>query len=263
MNEDLLKVRECMNLYSSLNTLRNNCARIQQEYNVAVSQKIDINKIKNDIEVNKDDYRVSKFWMWVLFVAFSMTIPLMCKVLGVIPLIDTQLGMVLFIILIFAFSILIPYVILKFRVLVKRSKAQNEYNSKVARATEKNKKIDEQCAEISNRLAQERNKCNDFANQLRANPEIIIPEHYWGVAGDIYNLMMNKRADTVKEAINLLEDIWHKNRLEDLTAQNAPIYIPNDNSAELDLLRKQVDATKQNTRAVENLDSWLRIKSME
>ena len=153
--------------------------------------------------------------------------------------------------------------ILMLHVAKKRKDAQRSYDKKLGRANEDNQKVMTACNGIREQMSALENKYESLASKMRTDANIVIPESYWFAVDDIYSLLANGRADSVKEAINLLEDIWHKNRLENIAAQSAYIYDSNDNSEELDLLRRQVEATEKHTKAVEDLDLHLFLRSLK
>lgn len=281
-NADLEKIKQYISKYREVNAIRQDYAQLQQKLNIEANKAKDIKKIKN----TASEYRVSRaailFLSFVLFDVNSALIVFWLdgkifaggliikeKIVNFVNSADASnatwvIAIVMSAILLFL--LLAPLearLILMLHVAKKRKDAQRSYDKKLGRANEDNQRVMTACNEIREQMSALENKYESLASKMRTDANIVIPESYWFAVDDICTLLANGRADSVKEAINLLEDIWHKNRLENIAAQSAYIYDSNDNSEELDLLRRQVEATEKHTKAVEDLDLHLFLRSLK
>lgn len=281
-NADSEKIKQYISKYREVNAIRQDYAQLQQKLNIESNKAKDIKKIKN----TASEYRVSRaailFLSFVLFDVNSALIVFWLdgkifangliikeKIVNFVNSADASnatwvIAIVMSAILLFL--LLAPLearLILMLHVAKKRKDAQRSYDKKLGRANEDNQKVMTACNGIREQMSALENKYESLASKMRTDANIVIPESYWFAVDDIYSLLANGRADSVKEAINLLEDIWHKNRLENIAAQSAYIYDSNDNSEELDLLRRQVEATEKHTKAVEDLDLHLFLRSLK
>lgn len=281
-NADSEKIKQYISKYREVNAIRQDYAQLQQKLNIESNKAKDIKKIKN----TASEYRVSRaailFLSFVLFDVNSALIVFWLdgkifaggliikeKIVNFVNSADASnatwvIAIVMSAILLFL--LLAPLearLILMLHVAKKRKDAQRSYDKKLRRANEDNQKVMTACNGIREQMSALENKYESLASKMRTDANIVIPESYWFAVDDIYSLLANGRADSVKEAINLLEDIWHKNRLENIAAQSAYIYDSNDNSEELDLLRRQVEATEKHTKAVEDLDLHLFLRSLK
>lgn len=281
-NADSEKIKQYISKYREVNAIRQDYAQLQQKLNIESNKAKDIKKIKN----TASEYRVSRaailFLSFVLFDVNSALIVFWLdgkifangliikeKIVNFVNSADASnakwvIAIVMSAVLLFL--LLAPLearLILMLHVAKKRKDAQRSYDKKLRRANEDNQKVMTACNGIREQMSALENKYESLASKMRTDANIVIPESYWFAVDDIYSLLANGRADSVKEAINLLEDIWHKNRLENIAAQSAYIYDSNDNSEELDLLRRQVEATEKHTKAVEDLDLHLFLRSLK
>lgn len=281
-NADSEKIKQYISKYREVNAIRQDYAQLQQKLNIEANKAKDIKKIKN----TASEYRVSKAALLFLsFVLFDVNSALIIfwldgkifangliikeKIVNFVNSADASnatwvIAIVMSTVLLFL--LLAPLearLILMLHVAKKRKDAQRSYNKKLGRANEDNQKVMTACNGIREQMSLLEYKYEKLASKMRTDANIVIPESYWFAVDDIYSLLANGRADSVKEAINLLEDIWHKNRLENIAAQSAYIYDSNDNSEELDLLRRQVEATEKHTKAVEDLDLHLFLRSLK
>lgn len=281
-NADSETIKQYISKYREVNAIRQDYAQLQQKLNIESNKAKDIKKIKN----TASEYRVSRaailFLSFVLFDVNSALIVFWLdgkifangliikeKIVNFVNSADASnatwvIAIVMSAILLFL--LLAPLearLILMLHVAKKRKDAQRSYDKKLRRANEDNQKVMTACNGIREQMSALENKYESLASKMRTDANIVIPESYWFAVDDIYSLLANGRADSVKEAINLLEDIWHKNRLENIAAQSAYIYDSNDNSEELDLLRRQVEATEKHTKAVEDLDLHLFLRSLK
>ena len=281
-NADSEKIKQYISKYREVNAIRQDYAQLQQKLNIESNKAKDIKKIKN----TASEYRVSRaailFLSFVLFDVNSALIVFWLdgkifangliikeKIVNFVNSADASnatwvIAIVMSAILLFL--LLAPLearLILMLHVAKKRKDAQRSYDKKLERANEDNQKVMTACNGIQEQMSALENKYESLASKMRTDANIVIPESYWFAVDDICTLLANGRADSVKEAINLLEDIWHKNRLENIAAQSAYIYDSNDNSEELDLLRRQVEATEKHTKAVEDLDLHLFLRSLK
>lgn len=281
-NADSEKIKQYISKYREVNAIRQDYAQLQQKLNIESNKAKDIKKIKN----TASEYRVSRaailFLSFVLFDVNSALIVFWLdgkifangliikeKIVNFVNSADASnatwvIAIVMSAVLLFL--LLAPLearLILMLHVAKKRKDAQRSYDKKLGRANEDNQKVMTVCNGIREQMSALENKYESLASKMRTDANIVIPESYWFAVDDIYSLLANGRADSVKEAINLLEDIWHKNRLENIAAQSAYIYDSNDNSEELDLLRRQVEATEKHTKAVEDLDLHLFLRSLK
>lgn len=281
-NADSEKIKQYISKYREVNAIRQDYAQLQQKLNIESNKAKDIKKIKN----TASEYRVSRaailFLSFVLFDVNSALIVFWLdgkifangliikeKIVNFVNSADASnatwvIAIVMSAVLLFL--LLAPLearLILMLHVAKKRKDAQRSYDKKLRRANEDNQKVMTVCNGIREQMSALENKYESLASKMRTDANIVIPESYWFAVDDIYSLLANGRADSVKEAINLLEDIWHKNRLENIAAQSAYIYDSNDNSEELDLLRRQVEATEKHTKAVEDLDLHLFLRSLK
>ena len=281
-NADLEKIKQYISKYREVNAIRQDYAQLQQKLNIESNKAKDIKKIKNTAL----EYRVSRaailFLSFVLFDVNSALIVFWLdgkifaggliikeKIVNFVNSADASnatwvIAIVMSAILLFL--LLAPLearLILMLHVAKKRKDAQRSYDKKLRRANEDNQRVMTACNGIREQMSALENKYESLASTMRTDANIVIPESYWFAVDDICTLLANGRADSVKEAINLLEDIWHKNRLENIAAQSAYIYDSNDNSEELDLLRRQVEATEKHTKAVEDLDLHLFLRSLK
>lgn len=281
-NADSEKIKQYISKYREVNAIRQDYAQLQQKLNIESNKAKDIKKIKN----TASEYRVSRAALLFLsFVLFDVNSALIVfwldgkifangliikeKIVNFVNSADASnatwvIAIVMSAILLFL--LLAPLearLILMLHVAKKRKDAQRSYDKKLGRANEDNQRVMTACNEIREQMSALENKYESLASKMRTDANIVIPESYWFAVDDIYSLLANGRADSVKEAINLLEDIWHKNRLENIAAQSAYIYDSNDNSEELDLLRRQVEATEKHTKAVEDLDLHLFLRSLK
>ena len=76
----------------------------------------------------------------------------------------------------------------------------------------------------------------EIASYLRA--ECVIPEPYWIYASELCYLIQVKRANNLTSAINLLEDIFHKLRMEN--AQFQQIDMLKCNNEELQKIKESI-----------------------
>ncbi|MGN0569801.1 MAG: hypothetical protein ACI4N4_04770 [Candidatus Fimenecus sp.] len=281
-NTDLERIRQYISQYREVNAIRQDYAQLQQKHNVEANKATDVKRIKNTVA----EYQVSRFALFILsFLFFNINCALttlwldgkisdngliikekIANFVNSADMSNAKWVIAVVMITVLLFLLLAPFeawLILKLRVIKKRREAQRSYDKKLGRANENNQKVMTVCNEIREQLSALEKKYEDIASKMRADANIVIPESYWFAVDDICTLLANGRADSVKEAINLLEDIWHKNRLENIAAQNAYMYDYNDNSEELDLLRQQVEATKKHTKAVEDLDLHLFLRSLK
>lgn len=281
-NADSETIKQYISKYREVNAIRQDYAQLQQKLNIESNKAKDIKKIKN----TASEYRVSRaailFLSFVLFDVNSALIVFWLdgkifangliikeKIVNFVNSADASnakwvIAIVMSAVLLFL--LLAPLearLILMLHVAKKRKDAQRSYDKKLRRANEDNQKVMTACNGIREQMSALENKYESLASKMRTDANIVIPESYWFAVDDIYSLLANGRADSVKEAINLLEDIWHKNRLENIAAQSAYIYDSNDNSEELDLLRRQVEATEKHTKAVEDLDLHLFLRSLK
>ena len=281
-NADLEKIKQYISKYREVSAIRQDYAQLQQKLNIESNKAKDIKKIKNTAL----EYRVSRaailFLSFVLFDVNSALIVFWLdgkifaggliikeKIVNFVNSADASnatwvIAIVMSAILLFL--LLAPLearLILMLHVAKKRKEAQRSYDKKLRRANEDNQRVMTACNGIREQMSALENKYESLASTMRTDANIVIPESYWFAVDDICTLLANGRADSVKEAINLLEDIWHKNRLENIAAQSAYIYDSNDNSEELDLLRRQVEATEKHTKAVEDLDLHLFLRSLK
>lgn len=281
-NADSEKIKQYISKYREVNAIRQDYAQLQQKLNIESNKAKDIKKIKN----TASEYRVSRAALLFLsFVLFDVNSALIVfwldgkifangliikeKIVNFVNSADASnatwvIAIVMSAVLLFL--LLAPLearLILMLHVAKKRKDAQRSYDKKLRRANEDNQKVMTACNGIREQMSALENKYESLASKMRTDANIVIPESYWFAVDDIYSLLANGRADSVKEAINLLEDIWHKNRLENIAAQSAYIYDSNDNSEELDLLRRQVEATEKHTKAVEDLDLHLFLRSLK
>lgn len=281
-NADSEKIKQYISKYREVNAIRQDYAQLQQKLNIEANKAKDIKKIKN----TASEYRVSKAALLFLsFVLFDVNSALIIfwldgkifangliikeKIVNFVNSADASnatwvIAIVMSAVLLFL--LLAPLearLILMLHVAKKRKDAQRSYNKKLGRTNEDNQKVMTACNGIREQMSLLEYKYEKLASKMRTDANIVIPESYWFAVDDIYSLLANGRADSVKEAINLLEDIWHKNRLENIAAQSAYIYDSNDNSEELDLLRRQVEATEKHTKAVEDLDLHLFLRSLK
>lgn len=281
-NADSEKIKQYISKYREVNAIRQDYAQLQQKLNIEANKAKDIKKIKN----TASEYRVSKAALLFLsFVLFDVNSALIVfwldgkifangliikeKIVNFVNSADASnatwvIAIVMSAVLLFL--LLAPLearLILQLHVAKKRKDAQRSYDKKLGRANEDNQKVMTACNGIREQMSLLEYKYEKLASKMRTDANIVIPESYWFAVDDIYSLLANGRADSVKEAINLLEDIWHKNRLENIAAQSAYIYDSNDNSEELDLLRRQVEATEKHTKAVEDLDLHLFLRSLK
>ena len=281
-NADSEKIKQYISKYREVNAIRQDYAQLQQKLNIEANKAKDIKKIKN----TASEYRVSKAALLFLsFVLFDVNSALIIfwldgkifangliikeKIVNFVNSADASnatwvIAIVMSAVLLFL--LLAPLearLILMLHVAKKRKDAQRSYDKKLGRANEDNQKVMTACNGIREQMSLLEYKYEKLASKMRTDANIVIPESYWFAVDDICTLLANGRADSVKEAINLLEDIWHKNRLENIAAQSAYIYDSNDNSEELDLLRRQVEATEKHTKAVEDLDLHLFLRSLK
>lgn len=281
-NADSEKIKQYISKYREVNAIRQDYAQLQQKLNIESNKAKDIKKIKN----TASEYRVSRAALLFLsFVLFDVNSALIVfwldgkifangliikeKIVNFVNSADASnatwvIAIVMSAILLFL--LLAPLearLILMLHVAKKRKDAQQSYDKKLGRANEDNQKVMTVCNGIREQMSLLEYKYENLASKMRTDANIVIPESYWFAVDDIYSLLANGRADSVKEAINLLEDIWHKNRLENIAAQSAYIYDSNDNSEEIDLLRRQVEATEKHTKAVEDLDLHLFLRSLK
>lgn len=281
-NADSEKIKQYISKYREVNAIRQDYAQLQQKLNIESNKAKDIKKIKN----TASEYRVSRAALLFLsFVLFDVNSALIVfwldgkifangliikeKIVNFVNSADASnatwvIAIVMSAVLLFL--LLAPLearLILMLHVAKKRKDAQRSYDKKLRRANEDNQKVMTACNGIREQMSLLEYKYEKLASKMRTDANIVIPESYWFAVDDIYSLLANGRADSVKEAINLLEDIWHKNRLENIAAQSAYIYDSNDNSEELDLLRRQVEATEKHTKAVEDLDLHLFLRSLK
>lgn len=281
-NADSEKIKQYISKYREVNAIRQDYAQLQQKLNIEANKAKDIKKIKN----TASEYRVSKAALLFLsFVLFDVNSALIIfwldgkifangliikeKIVNFVNSADASnatwvIAIVMSAVLLFL--LLAPLearLILMLHVAKKRKDAQRSYDKKLGRANEDNQKVMTVCNGIREQMSLLEYKYEKLASKMRTDANIVIPESYWFAVDDICTLLANGRADSVKEAINLLEDIWHKNRLENIAAQSAYIYGSNDNSEELDLLRRQVEATEKHTKAVEDLDLHLFLRSLK
>lgn len=281
-NADLEKIKQYISKYREVNAIRQDYAQLQQKLNIEANKAKDIKKIKN----TASEYRVSRaailFLSFVLFDVnsalivfwldgkiFASGLIIKEKIVNFVNSADASNAkwvIAVIMVAVLLFLLLAPLearLILMLHVAKKRKDAQRSYDKKLERANEDNQKVMTACNEIREQMSLLEYKYEKLASKMRTDANIVIPESYWFAVDDIYSLLANGRADSVKEAINLLEDIWHKNRLENIAAQSAYIYDSNDNSEELDLLRRQVEATEKHTKAVEDLDLHLFLRSLK
>lgn len=281
-NADSEKIKQYISKYREVNAIRQDYAQLQQKLNIEANKAKDIKKIKN----TASEYRVSKaallFLSFVLFGVNSALIVFLLdgkifangfiikeKIVNFVNSADASNAkwvIAVIMVAVLLFLLLAPLearLILQLHVAKKRKEAQRSYDKKLGRANEDNQKVMTACNGIREQMSLLEYKYEKLASKMRTDANIVIPESYWFAVDDIYSLLANGRADSVKEAINLLEDIWHKNRLENIAAQSAYIYDSNDNSEELDLLRRQVEATEKHTKAVEDLDLHLFLRSLK
>lgn len=281
-NADLEKIRQYISKYREVNAIRQDYAQLQQKHNIEANKAKDIKKIKN----TASEYRVSRAALLFLsFVLFDVNSALIVfwldgklfangliikeKIVNFVNSADASnatwvIAIVMSAILLFLLlAPLEALLILKLHAAKKRKEAQRSYDKKLGRANEDNQKVMTACNGIREQMSLLEYKYEKLASKMRTDANIVIPESYWFAVDDICTLLANGRADSVKEAINLLEDIWHKNRLENIAAQSAYVYDCNDNSEELDLLRRQVEATEKHTKAVEDLDLHLFLRSLK
>lgn len=281
-NADSETIKQYISKYREVNAIRQDYAQLQQKLNIESNKAKDIKKIKN----TASEYRVSRAALLFLsFVLFDVNSALIVfwldgkifangliikeKIVNFVNSADASnatwvIAIVMSAILLFL--LLAPLearLILMLHVAKKRKDAQRSYDKKLRRANEDNQKVMTACNGIREQMSLLEYKYESLASKMRTDANIVIPESYWFAVDDICTLLANGRADSVKEAINLLEDIWHKNRLENIAAQSAYIYDSNDNSEELDLLRRQVEATEKHTKAVEDLDLHLFLRSLK
>lgn len=281
-NADSEKIKQYISKYREVNAIRQDYAQLQQKLNIESNKAKDIKKIKN----TASEYRVSRAALLFLsFVLFDVNSALIVfwldgkifangliikeKIVYFVNSADASnatwvIAIVMSAVLLFL--LLAPLearLILMLHVAKKRKEAQRSYDKKLRRANEDNQRVMTACNGIREQMSALENKYESLASTMRTDANIVIPESYWFAVDDICTLLANGRADSVKEAINLLEDIWHKNRLENIAAQSAYIYDSNDNSEELDLLRRQVEATEKHTKAVEDLDLHLFLRSLK
>ncbi|MGN1162151.1 MAG: hypothetical protein ACI4SX_07905 [Candidatus Fimenecus sp.] len=281
-NADLEKIRQYISKYREVNAIRQDYAQLQQKHNIEANKAKDIKKIKN----TASEYRVSRAALLFLsFVLFDVNSALIVfwldgklfangliikeKIVNFVNSADASnatwvIAIVMSAVLLFLLlAPLEALLILKLHAAKKRKEAQRSYDKKLGRANEDNQKVMTTCNGIREQMSLLEYKYEKLAPKMRTDANIVIPESYWFAVDDICTLLANGRADSVKEAINLLEDIWHKNRLENIAAQSAYVYDCNDNSEELDLLRRQVEATEKHTKAVEDLDLHLFLRSLK
>lgn len=254
--EELSKVKQHLEQYRIIADIQRQNTELNQQYNTVSDRRAALPPIRNEA----DDYSVSKGAVAILSIVF-IQLNLALSVL-LFRTIGSAHGAVILSVLGAVIGIFEAYFLLKLRVRRKQKKAQALYDARMENARKINEKTDEICETIARQQAELMQKRKAIAQQLKNDPDSVVPEAYWHVADDICSLMENGRADSVKEAINLLEDIWHKNRLEN-AAQNAYVYMPEDNSAELDLMRQQVEATKRHTQAVQDLDLHMFLRSIK
>lgn len=67
------------------------------------------------------------------------------------------------------------------------------------------------------------NELETFLDKCAAQEKDAIPRAYWTDANTIYDLVFNKRADSLKEAINLTETLKHQQRLEETQQRSVMI----------------------------------------
>ena len=80
-------------------------------------------------------------------------------------------------------------------------------------------------------------RLNQYADTL--NETSVVPEIYWQYTEDLCNLVSNRRANDLMSAINVLEDILHKIRMED--AQLKQIDMLRCNSEELEKIKNRIN----------------------
>lgn len=253
-NEEFVRLERFLPQYRQITALQREINNIQQEYNTRINGYIDIKTIENDAVL----YSVSKGKVAILSMVLFMFNPIMLLPL-LMPKIDITVlpPMIQFTVIMLAvafmliFPIFISWLIVGGKVRKQKRAAQENYDKRVANANEINKKLDELCRCLLSEIRKKTTELCTLTAKIEKNTQSPVPKQYWYAADDLYELMNSGRADTIKEAINLFEDICHKQRLENLTAQNAPLY--DDHWMERELLKEQVAATRDVERQLDRM----------
>lgn len=253
-NDELVKIKKFLPQYRQVAKLQRQLNDVRENYNIRKNGYVDTSKIENDAVL----YSVSK--IRVLFMAFILD-TILSMILGSVSIYASALLKVsddtnaillgLSAIISLVLSLPLAWFIAGRKVRKQKREAQEIYEKRITNATEINKTLDELCSNLSREITNKTVEIRDLTAHIEKNQDSIVPKQYWYAADELYNLIDNGRADTVKEAINLYEDICHKQRLEDLTAQNAPVY--DDHWYERELLKEQVEATKNVERQLDRM----------
>lgn len=255
-NENIVRLKSFLPQYRQITKRQRELNDIQQEYNNRKNGYIDIKTIENNAIL----YSVSIIKVALLSLVLLCVNPvlILMEFSGVKFNIDglskeMQFAVIMVaVVFILAFPVFISWLIVGAKVRKQKRAAQLNYDKRVANANEINKKLDEICAELSREITKRKAELRDLTAHIEKNKESPVPKQYWYAADNLYELMNSGRADTVKEAINLFEDICHKQRLENLTAQNAPSY--DDYWMERELLKEQVAATRDVERQLDRMN---------
>lgn len=254
-NEEFIRLGEFLPQYRQITKIQWELNDIQQNYNTRKNGYIDIKTIENNAIL----YSVSKSKVLLLSLVLFFFNPVML-LSALMPKTDIsglpkaiQFAVIMFAVaLMLVFPIFISWLIVGGKVRKQKRAAQENYDKRVANANQINKKLDELCNELSNEIRKKTAELGDLTAHVEKNKESPVPKQYWYAADNLYELMDSGRADTIKEAINLFEDICHKQRLENLTAQNAPLY--DDHWLERELLKEQVAATRDVERQLDRMN---------
>jgi len=75
---------------------------------------------------------------------------------------------------------------------------------------------DKHIPEIKRLIEQSKTELSELEQTMNDRKKCIIPQDYWGVAGYLWSYIENGRADNLKEAINLHEEVMHRLKVENV-----------------------------------------------
>lgn len=94
----------------------------------------------------------------------------------------------------------------------KRNKIINDvYDEEIKRHTAEV----ENCKQLLSKYSLQLKELENYLNQIALQEKTAIPYAYWNDAETIYNYIINRRADTLKEVLNLVEISKHHQRMEE------------------------------------------------
>lgn len=253
-NGEFVRLESFLPQYRQITELQREINDIQQEYNTRINGYIDIKTIENDAVL----YTVPMGKVAILSMVLFFFNPIMLLSLLIpkfdisgLPKIIQFTVIMLAVAIALVFPVVISWLIVSGKVRKQKRAAQEIYDKRVANANKINQKLDELCSCLLSEIRKKTEELCTLTSKIEKNNESPVPKQYWYAADSLYELMDSGRADTIKEAINLFEDICHKQRLENLTAQNAPSY--DDHWMEQQLLNEQVAATREVERQLDRM----------